>query len=70
MFGDDLSSGASNASYISVLFKQGKEGKTQADCQVQTVFQQSMKCMGTYAAENSWQENVCELGMLKAQAFI
>lgn len=53
MFGDDLSSGASNASYISVLFKQGKEGKTQADCQVQTVFQQSMKCMGTYAAENS-----------------
>lgn len=59
MFGDDLASGDSNASYISVLFKQGKEGKTEGGCQVQTVFQpekwfqQSMKCVGTFAAENS-----------------
>lgn len=59
MFGHDLGSGDSDACYIRVLFKQGKEEKTEAGCRVQTVFrpeqwfQQTMKCMGTFAAENS-----------------
>lgn len=58
MFGCDLASGDRDACYISVLFKQGKEGKTEAGCRVQTVFhpeqwfQQTMKGMGAFAAEN------------------
>lgn len=57
MFGHDLASGDSDAAYIRALFEQGKEGKTEAGCWVQTVFQQSMKFMGTFAAEDSWQES-------------